>query len=186
LFGGVVDATRAALEAQPVVQHLRKLQQQHDAASKQQKLAQGRIAELKGKRKALEIELPEHLAKKLQYFNGKLAEERQLLQEVEQGLTTLAPLFDKALAEAEEAVGPAFDSPYAAARKQSEQRRADVLRRIQEAIEPMLTELVASTPRHARQATCALMWCGRCVRTFASLLPRKPGGSFPLGRGPAV
>jgi hypothetical protein len=119
LFGRVLDDACEVLEGLDGVQYLRRLQTQHDAAAKQQRLASARIAELQGKRDAIEIELPENLAQKIRYIDGKLGEQRQLLEDAERDLTTLNPLLEKALVDAESVMLTAFFPVIAAAKEKA-------------------------------------------------------------------
>jgi hypothetical protein len=143
LFGSVPDAVRAALEAQPSVVHLRRLQQQHAEADRQHRLATARIAELEAQRVQLELETPDSLARKLQAIAVKIAEQRKRLQAAEQDLATLAPLLEKARDAAEAVVEEAFFPVVADAKRKASERRADVLKRISEVLTPLLTELAS-------------------------------------------
>src|SRR5262249_37346030 len=100
----VQDAIRAAIDANPAVAHLRKLQSQLTDSQKVKRLATAKIAHLEGKGTALSIEVPDGLAKKLAALDSQIAAQREQLDAAETDLATLQPLVDKVLADTESIV----------------------------------------------------------------------------------
>lgn len=141
LYAGIGDAVRQSLETNPAVKKLRQLQRQYAASDKQRRLAQARIAELESQKASLEIEMPDNLAKKLRDISAKFEVQRGLLQDAEADINALEPLLGKATIAAEAVIEQTFYPLMAAAREKATERRQDILRRIGEAVTPLLSEL---------------------------------------------
>lgn len=139
----VLKATFQSFDQCPEVLHYRKLQRQQAQAEREERLAMARLAELNGKKEALEIEIPADLARKLQHLAPQIQQQQERLAQSRKDLATLKPLLERAQAFAEAQFNNCFNGPYAEAKNKNDQQKRELLDKVAEAIAPFLTRLVA-------------------------------------------
>jgi hypothetical protein len=139
----VSDAVLKAVDSTRATEYLNKLRPQLAEAEKRLRLATAQLAKLRGEREALVIAAEPGLAKRLQAVDVKLEEWETKRSEAEGELSTLEPVIQKALAEAEAAIEPAFFTASTEVKQAIAAKRTALLDRVLGLVAPLLNEMAS-------------------------------------------